>query len=163
MKIISKNKFGGFTLIELLVVVAIIGILASVVLASLNSARSKGKVAAIKTSLDQLRNQVAIYESTNTIPTTPFVYCNSSFLGDSTLKPILDNAIANSDYTTTAECNGNSTAGVALNNLNGVWQWSVQVYTLHTGVNSTSKVVCLDSYGAIKEQAYVNNGTACTP
>ena len=41
----------GFTLIELLVVIAIIGILSSVVLASLNTARNKGSNAAVQSAL----------------------------------------------------------------------------------------------------------------
>jgi prepilin-type N-terminal cleavage/methylation domain-containing protein len=56
---------GGFTLIELLVVVAIIGILASVVLASLNTARAKGADAAIKANLDNMRSQAEIYYPDN--------------------------------------------------------------------------------------------------
>ena len=54
----NKNK--GFTLIELLVVIAIIGILASVVLASLSSARQKGKVAAIMSTLSSMRAQAEL-------------------------------------------------------------------------------------------------------
>lgn len=50
----------GFTLIELLVVIAIIGILSSVVLASLNTARDKGTDAARKSNLNNIRAQAEI-------------------------------------------------------------------------------------------------------
>jgi prepilin-type N-terminal cleavage/methylation domain-containing protein len=55
----------GFTLIELLVVIAIIGILSSVVLASLNTARGKGADAAIKSNLANARAQAELFYDTN--------------------------------------------------------------------------------------------------
>ena len=53
----------GFTLIELLVVIAVIGILASVVMASLNSARVKARDARRKADMQQLTLAIQLYYS----------------------------------------------------------------------------------------------------
>jgi len=54
-------KQKGFTLIELLVVIAIIGILASVVLASLNSARARARDAKRLSDLKQIQTALNLY------------------------------------------------------------------------------------------------------
>jgi type II secretion system protein G len=55
----------GFTLIELLVVIAIIGLLSSVVLASLNTAREKGKMAKRESDFSQLKTALELYYDDN--------------------------------------------------------------------------------------------------
>ncbi len=67
------GKSRGFTLIELLVVIAIIGILSSVVLASLNSARAKGRDSRRVSDLKQMANLVALLGET-----TAFAGCTGA-------------------------------------------------------------------------------------
>ncbi|OGG50823.1 hypothetical protein A2763_00595 [Candidatus Kaiserbacteria bacterium RIFCSPHIGHO2_01_FULL_54_36] len=59
----NTTKEKGFTLIELLVVIAIIGLLSSVVLASLNNARKKGRDARRLADIKQLQLALELYSS----------------------------------------------------------------------------------------------------
>jgi len=55
----------GFTLIELLVVIAIIGLLSSIVLASLNTARDRARDARRKSDVNTILTALALYQTAN--------------------------------------------------------------------------------------------------
>jgi len=55
----------GFTLIELLVVIAVIGVLAAVILASLNDARAKARDAKRLADIKQFQNALELYRNDN--------------------------------------------------------------------------------------------------
>lgn len=65
LKAKSFQLKAGFTLIELLVVIAIIGILSSVVLASLNSARTKARDTRRVSDLKQVQVALELYYDAN--------------------------------------------------------------------------------------------------
>lgn len=103
----KKQRSTGFTLIELLVVIAVIGILASVVLTSLNGARNKGRDKAIVSDLLNIRTEIQSYLTTNgnlggtfTFNWCPNSAATTSVFGNAKVKEIIAHANSQAGGTT---------------------------------------------------------------
>ena len=123
---IKLNK-QGFTLIELLVVIAIIGILASIVLVSLNSARQKGYDTQVKSDMSQARNLIEM------------CYDNASGTYDGCIDGVGDAAAYKVTLNTPPACS----VGYAGNDAGTAW-------ALAGGLCSTANFWCVDSTGVSK-------------
>jgi prepilin-type N-terminal cleavage/methylation domain-containing protein len=168
----KKNK--GFTLIELLVVIAIIGILSSVVLASLNTARTKGSDAAIKADLSGVRAQAELTYDTNgnkynTDGTTAYgtdgdcgaTFTANTLFANANVKAALAHVkTQNGNVALACNQSANGSAYVIATPLKGGGYWCIDSTGVSRGANSSGAAYTALA-GAAATNTFATGGTAC--
>ena len=149
------NSKKGFTLIELLVVIAIIGVLSSIVLASLNQSRTRATDSAIKSNISGLRAAMELYygsqdpNSYGVVAYTPNCGAVATMgLGSVTVQQYIDDAVAKSGQTaaTAAKCVSSASA-----------------YVIAVQLRSSATLGwCVDNTGASTQITWANFGAADT-
>ena len=147
----------GFTLIELLVVIAIIGVLSSVVLASLNTARNRGADSAVKSNLANARSEAELFYDGNSwsyegvCATT-----GANRIGDSV------NAAENAyDGTVTAYADTTASTWSTAQCHDSANAWAAWV-PLKASASGSIVAYCVDSTGASKQVTTVLAGSGTT-
>jgi len=133
----KKRLSKGFTLIELLVVIAIIGILSAVVLASLNTARNKGKDASAKASIESIRASAEIYYNSTADAGSTQLGGGNKYYVDATHTVCENPDVVKLLTAATAQAGASDCAANSSGNS----------YTAYVTLNEPSTFFCVDSTG----------------
>jgi len=134
-----KRTQKGFTLIELLIVIAIIGILSSIVLVSLSSAREKAQIAAYKAQVHSFQSAAILACDSD---------ANGTLAAGEVPVPASNSKMGSLTYST-------SSCGV-----NGAGTFTIRVESIDLG-SSTAAGFCETSDGTVITETGVTFPTGC--